>query len=154
MDVTRPEDDPVLLATGPDAADEVNDVPLPGGLLTFIKGLGVVERVDIAELEGRTLVVAEVVEVVHEAVLRFRFVEPEHPHAIVVVVLLSLVPDVLAGTRISGVEEGFVAHEVVRILVHPFGPDEVALIIHLVIIFTIDVDGRPDGNHQLDPHLL
>ncbi len=151
--VAAPDEGAVLLAAGPGAADQVDDVLLALGLHALVKGAGVLPRVEVADAEHGAEVVAVVVKVV-DGVFGLGLVEPEELDSFGVVVFLDLVPDVLAGVGVERVVVGGVALEVVVDPDAPFGLYQVSTFPHLFKVLGAGVDGRPDGNHELDLELM
>ena len=153
VDVAGPDERAVLLRAGPRAAQEVQNILLPLLLHALIEGLGVALRVDVADLHVRPEVVAVVVEIVI-GVLRLGLIQPEHAHALVVVVFLHFVPDEFARLGVRRVVVDRVVHAVQRNREAALDIDEQAALAHLCIVRALVVDGRPDRDHQLDAHLL
>ncbi len=151
MDIARPAERAIALATRPRGAHEVENLRFAEALEAVEEGPRVHRRVEIRHLERRPEVVAVDVEIVN-AELRFRLVEPEEFDALVPVVGLDLGEQILARARIGRVEEHRLAHPVhvdAHAAVHA---DEVALFEHLLVPRAAGVDRRPDGNHELGAH--
>ena len=109
-DVAAPHQRAVALAPGPGAAHQIHGILHALGLHALIEAPGEGLGIHVARLHHRAHAVA-VVAVIVGAVLRLRLVQPEHAHTLVPVILPALVPHILPGPGIGGVEEHAVPAE-------------------------------------------
>ena len=153
VDITRPDKRTVFLAAGPCTPQKIYDVFLALCPHPLEKGLRIHHRVHIADLHIRPQMITVILKIIH-TVFRLRLIQPEDFHALVIIVLLRLAPDILSGLRIGRIILNGIPH---IDIVDPhtlFHPGEQALRLHLLEILTLIIHHRPDGNHQLDAHLL
>ena len=152
--VAGPDERAVAGAAGPGAAQEVDDLLLSLALHALVEGAGVGLGIEVAGLGHGPGIVAVVVKVIG-AVFRLGLVQPEDAHAVVVVVLLDLAPEVGAGVGVGGVkEQGVLVHKA-HLAVHALvAAGEEALLVHLPEVLALERDLRPDGDHQLHAHGL
>ena len=153
VDVAAPHQRAVPLAAGPGTAHQVDDVLLALGLHTVIEQAGVHLGIDIAYLQVGADFVAVVVKLIHP-IFRLGFIQPEQAHAVIIVVLFALFPHKFPGFGVGGVQKQAVAAKLHRDLHAVLGLDQHTLFLHFLEVLAAQVDLRPDGDHQLDPHFL
>ena len=149
MDISRPGEDSVFLASCPGAAHKAQHVLFAGFFQTVIEALRVHQRVNIRALERGSGVITVIVEVVR-TVLRLSFVQPEAAYTLAVIVLAALVPDEPAGFGICRVIKHGIAHPGHVQTAAPVCGYQHALVCHFSEILAPLVDCRPDRNHRFN----
>ena len=153
LDVAGPHESAVTLAACPRTAKKIDDILHPFVLHSVEKALRVHHRVDVPDFQVGPPEVAVVLKII-DRIFRFCFVQPEDPDPFIEVVLSDLVPDIFPCFRVGCVKMNCISH------VQAVDPDallysrEKATGFHFLIVLTQEINHRPDGNHQLDPHLF
>ena len=126
---------------------------LSGFLHSVVERPGIQCWINVSDLNIRPEMITVVVKGVVR-ILRFRFVQPEDPDSLIVVIRFGLLPDILPRFRIRRVKMQRVALEVHGDRIPFVHPDQQAFAFHLLKVFAAIVHRGPDGNHEFDTHLL
>ena len=151
IDIARPHQCTILLASCPRAAKKIEDVLLPFFRHAFVSHPCIIFREDVAHLQIR----ADEVTIVFKLIpgeFRLGLIQPENLNTVLIIILFYLTPHILAGIRVGRIEDAGVAQLSETLAV--FRAGKIAQLTHLLVILALAVHGRPHRNHQLHTHLV
>ncbi len=152
MDISRPDKCTVTLAAGPGTADKINDIFLSFCGHAVKKGLRIHDGIDIACLQCRSGMITVIVKFIF-GILRLCLIKPEYLDPLVVVIFLHDLPEMIARARMSRIIEHCIAHPVHHNRIPSVETHEIPFSSHLGKVLRGLVHCRPNGYHQLNPHL-
>ena len=151
MNIARPCQHGVLLAARPCTAHKGHDILRTLGNQAIVEALGIAHRVGIGALQRRAGPVAVVVEIIG-TVLWLRFIQPEAPDTLGIVILAALFPDELLCTGVGRIVEGGIAHPRHVNAIAAVCTNKVALVCHFAKVAAALVNRRPHGHDRLNAH--
>ena len=152
-DITRPYQRTEFLAAEVCAAGQRDDIVSADGFEAVICHFGVVIRIKQRHHIAPAGVPNQIVEM-FGVNFGLCFVEPESVNAVVDVVFFQLAPYISSGSGIGDIDLTLPAVEIKNPVAPAGGAHEHIVASHVVVVFTVFIDGRPNGNHKLCVHSM
>ena len=152
-DIAVPDQGTEFLGTGIGSSGEQNDLLFSLLFQTVIKHLTVIIRVQHCGLGSVSRIHLQI-GILLGMYLRLRLIQPEIMNSLVIIILLHFIPHKGTCLRMRHIDKSLLTVELKHAILPILRPDQHVSVIHLPIILTLGIDGRPDRYHRLHSHFL
>ena len=151
--IARPDKRTVFCTARPGGTDQADRHRIALCCHAVVERFQIVFRVNISDFLYTSELIAVVLEIVN-AVFRLCHIQPEELGTLIIIIFLDLLPDICSCIRVSRIEENFISAAEHRQRYTVLRANQIALLLHLLEVFGINVDGRPYRHNNLNSHLL
>ena len=151
--ISVPDADSKTLTSDPGCTGQSYRFLLPRFPQTIIEGLCIVKRVQKRHLPAVSRAEPQIFQL-PGMYLRLRLIQPKGTDTLFIIISFYLFPYKTSGCRIRGIDKSLlpikIKHAVLTLLIC----NQHIALTHFPVILALRVNGRPDGHHRLNPHLL